>query len=333
MDKPGSAIRRSAVIMMGIMVAVWIGLYFLSFAPERGQASPHDYTFHDRGAVEGRKVFQAYNCMGCHTIVGNGAYFAPDLTDIHETAGPAWLAAYLPSAGTWPTEGALALRIRQLAETDVLESDSLEDYYRQYPGARKRVEERGGLDAKMPNLGFREGEVDALIAFMAYTSAMDNEGWPPRVKASESVVNRTATRLRERAGVPTSTPASGSAPAGADNGPRDPGQAAAGSDDRVARGERLAADYGCTACHSDGRQRLVGPGWGGLYGSERQLDDGSTATVDDSYLRAAVLEPDRHVPEGFSSGMMPSFEGQLSDEEIDALVAYMRSLADEEGSR
>jgi len=330
MDEPGSPLRRSVIVVMGLMLAVWVALYFFSFNEARGQADPAQFSFRGQSAKVGKKVFQAYNCMGCHTIVGNGAYFAPDLTNIVDTVGPAWLAAYLPSAGTWPTEALLGIQIERMAEEGLIEQKTLAAYYAAYPGARERIEQRGGRRANMPNLPFRPGEIDALIAFFAYTSAMDTEGWPPAVEARAGIVRQTRESLHRRAGVLSDAPQAPRNPREAPAEDAAPGQAAVAEPARanaLPDGEHLAASYGCTACHSTGSNRMVGPGWGNLYGSERTLSNGSTVKVDDAYLAAAILEPDRQVPQGYVPGVMPSFAGKLKPQELDALVAYIRSLA------
>lgn len=95
-------------------------------------------------------------------------------------------------------------------------------------------------------------------------------------------------------------------------------------------GQRIAARMGCTGCHStDGAVvGRVGPTWKGLYGSQRTFADGGTAVADDDYLRQSILEPSAHIVRGFdqSDAGMPSYGGVLSAAEIDALVAYIRSL-------
>lgn len=325
MDEQGSVIRRSVIVVMALMVAVWVALYFFSFNDRRGQARPADFSFQGHTATAGKKAFQAYNCMGCHTIVGNGAYLAPDLTDTYAAAGPAWLAAYLPSAGTWPTEALLGLQVDRMAQQGLIEEASLEAYYAAYPGARERISRRGGQGTNMPNLAFRPGEVDALIAFLSYTSSMDTEGWPPRVTARPAVISRTRDVLHLRAAVaaPNLSPAAIEANTPASARASVP---VAASLDLRERGQELAASYGCTACHSTGTNRLVGPGWQGLYGSERRMSDGSTVAADESYLVTAITEPDRHLPEGYPPGIMPSFAGQLNPQDVDALVAYLKSL-------
>ena len=56
------------------------------------------------------------------------------------------------------------------------------------------------------------------------------------------------------------------------------------------------------------------------------LADGKTVIADDRYIRDAILLPQREVAAGYAP-IMPSFAGQLSDEEIFDLIAYIRSLA------
>src|SRR3546814_3229876 len=83
--------RRVAFTALGTMAVIFIALSVVSFLPSRGQAVPIAVSYGTHDAVEGKRVFQAYNCMGCHTLLGNGAYLGPDLTDIYAHAGPAWL--------------------------------------------------------------------------------------------------------------------------------------------------------------------------------------------------------------------------------------------------
>lgn len=87
-------------------------------------------------------------------------------------------------------------------------------------------------------------------------------------------------------------------------------------------GKTLAAAKGCVACHTvDGSPR-VGPTWKGLYGKMETMADGSTAKVDEAYLRAFIRDPTARVVKGFSP-IMPHFD--LSDQELTALVAYIKA--------
>lgn len=98
--------------------------------------------------------------------------------------------------------------------------------------------------------------------------------------------------------------------------------ATAGGASPAAQGEALAQSKGCLACHSvDGSVR-VGPSWKGLFGKNETMADGSTALVDDAYLKSFIREPSARVVKGFAP-IMPKIE--LADAEVDALVAYIRS--------
>lgn len=310
--------RRRALLVLGLMAAIFLALSALSFLPSRGQAIPSEITYADNGAVDGKRVFQSYNCMGCHTIVGNGAYFAPDLTKLYRDVGPAWMEAFLPSAGMWPSEGAVR---RQLQRPEVAAEagvDTLEDYLAIYPAAAERIERRGGQRTLMPNLPLTQSEVGELVAFLKYTSEMNTEGWPP-VPAIDGLETSYAVQVPgaqvavTQVAAPAESVAEAAAPADAEAA-------------EIAFGRELTDDLGCTGCHSPGTDAMAGPGWGGLFGHDVVLADGSTVTADDAYLAESILDPDARIVKGYEAGMMPPFADFLEDEELDALVAYIRSL-------
>ncbi|MFQ5523798.1 MAG: c-type cytochrome [Acidimicrobiia bacterium] len=97
--------------------------------------------------------------------------------------------------------------------------------------------------------------------------------------------------------------------------------------DPAALGKSLAARNGCTACHSPDGAALVGPTWKGLFGKEETLGDGSTVLVDEAYLRESIVDPNAKIVQGYAPNIMPQdFGTRLSDEEIDALIAYIKTL-------
>lgn len=99
--------------------------------------------------------------------------------------------------------------------------------------------------------------------------------------------------------------------------------AGAGAGSLAERGRALADAKGCVACHTiDGSQR-VGPTWKGLYGKTENMRDGSTAKVDEKFLRDFIRDPQARGIKGFAP-VMPKIE--LSDEELAALVAYIQTL-------
>lgn len=304
--------RRGAFVVLGVLTLVFVVLSIFSFLPSRGQVTPDTVSFGSYKAEDGKRVFQAYNCMGCHTMVGNGAYLGPDLTQEYRHTGPAWLAAFLPSAGGWPTSAAVRAQLLDPNQQAELGSDSVDAYLKKFPGAAERIERRGGGTTTMPNLPLTKDEIGQLIAYLKYTSAMNTEGWPPKVQ-----VEGLDRRLQLAHGIVAAAPAVASATS------PDPARVAL---DPAARGAQLVKDNGCMACHAIDDKRLVGPGWGGLYNSGVSLLDGSTVTADDAYLRESIRQPDARIVAGYPTGVMPAYGTLLKDDDIDAMVAYLHTL-------
>lgn len=305
--------RRRALLVLGLMALIFVALSAVSFLDSRGQAVPAAIDYAGVDAVAGKRVFQAYNCMGCHTIVGNGAYLGPDLTKTYNHTGAAWLAAFLPSAGSWPTNGAVKLQLQDKAVADDAGVDTIESYLEKYPAAGERIARRGGQASHMPNLPISRQEVHELIAFLKYTSAMNTEGWPPVPKV-DGLAFPAATPM------PVAVRQAALAPAA------EMGNAVALPVSAVKHGAELAEEYGCTACHASTKEKLVGPGWGGLYGATVQLADGSSVAADEAYLTEKILNPDAKVVAGYEAGVMPSFAEILDADQIADVVAYIRSL-------
>ena len=283
-----------------------------SFLKSRGQTTPDTITYGKYTADQGKRVFQAYNCMGCHTMVGNGAYLGPDLTEEYKHAGPAYLAAFLSSAGGWPTAAAVRAQLQdpsQVADTGI---DSIDAYLKKFPGAAVRIERRGGGTTMMPNLPFSKDEIGQLIAYLKYISAMNTEGWPPKVEV-EGLDKRL--QLAHGVAATTQTLAVAASPAPASAAP-----------DPVALGAQLVKDNGCIACHATDKKRLVGPGWGGLYQSKVGLADGSTVTADDAYLAESIRDPNAKIVAGYPASVMPVYKTLLKDDEVNAIVAYLHTL-------
>lgn len=90
-------------------------------------------------------------------------------------------------------------------------------------------------------------------------------------------------------------------------------------------GERLFASLSCNACHS-GAANARGPNLANVYGSKLQLTNGSSITVDEAYLRDSILNPSAHVTSGYAP-IMPTYQGQISEEGLIDLVEYIKSLS------
>jgi nitric oxide reductase subunit C len=92
--------------------------------------------------IAGKHIWHRKNCINCHTLLGEGAYFAPDLTQITQQRGAPYLQAFLKDPAKFYSEE----RDRRL----------------------------------MPNLKLSDQEIDQLIAFLDWVSHINTQGWPPR---------------------------------------------------------------------------------------------------------------------------------------------------------
>ena len=92
-----------------------------------------------------------------------------------------------------------------------------------------------------------------------------------------------------------------------------------------ATGEKVFAELGCATCHrSDAQGR--GPNLQGLFGKPVRLQDGRTVVADENYIRESILDPGAKIVNGYKP-VMPTFQGLLSEEQLNALVAYLKSLS------
>ncbi|KAF0216093.1 MAG: cytochrome c oxidase subunit [Geobacteraceae bacterium] len=91
------------------------------------------------------------------------------------------------------------------------------------------------------------------------------------------------------------------------------------------RGEELVEHSGCLACHSLDGTVKVGPTLKGLYGRRVELADGTAAIADDTYIRESILEPNARIVKGFPP-VMPTFKGTIKDDDITAIIAYIKTL-------
>jgi nitric oxide reductase subunit C len=90
--------------------------------------------------VEGKKVWEKYNCNDCHTILGFGGYYAPDMTKVYRRIGPEGISFVVKNPEV-----------------------AFKDSWR-----------------KMPKKGVTDEEVTRLIAFLKWVDAIDNNDWPPQ---------------------------------------------------------------------------------------------------------------------------------------------------------
>jgi len=100
--------------------------------------------------------------------------------------------------------------------------------------------------------------------------------------------------------------------------------AAAGS--LAEQGKKLVERSGCLGCHAVEGKQKVGPNFGGSFGREVVIADGTTVIADEEYLRESILDPNAKVVKGYPS-VMPTYKGSLSAGEVTAIVAYLKSLS------
>lgn len=81
---------------------VFIGLTVYSFMPKNDQTN---YGKIDAQVVKGKEIWESNNCMGCHTILGEGAYYAPELTKVIDRRGEVYVKAVLMSKEPWAPRG------------------------------------------------------------------------------------------------------------------------------------------------------------------------------------------------------------------------------------
>jgi len=90
-------------------------------------------------------------------------------------------------------------------------------------------------------------------------------------------------------------------------------------------GEKIFAELGCATCHRNDTQGR-GPSLQGVFGRPVTLEDGRTINADENYIRESILDPGAKVVRGFKP-VMPTFQGLVSEEQLNALVAYIKSLS------
>lgn len=94
----------------------------------------------------------------------------------------------------------------------------------------------------------------------------------------------------------------------------------------VAAGQGLFQSQGCSSCHGANGEGGRCPSLINLVGSEVQLDNGKTVTADEDYIRESILFPQAKIVAGYKP-IMPTFQGQLNQEQLLNVIAYIKSLS------
>ena len=96
------------------------------------------------------------------------------------------------------------------------------------------------------------------------------------------------------------------------------------------KGGMVYGRYACGSCHEGAEDR--GPSLENIYGRRRELAGGGSVVVDEDYLRESILYPNAKVSAGYAS-VMPTFKGQIDDQDINELIAYIKSLSPDRAER
>ncbi|MEL7585994.1 MAG: cytochrome c oxidase subunit II [Prolixibacteraceae bacterium] len=106
-------------------------------------------------------------------------------------------------------------------------------------------------------------------------------------------------------------------------------QVAAATESPAATGKRIMTNIGCFACHSTDGSKVIGPTLKGVYGHEvtvKSKGQERTLTVDDEYIKRSIYDPNADVVAGYNQGLMQSYQGQLSDDDIAQIIEYIKTL-------
>jgi cytochrome c oxidase subunit 2 len=92
----------------------------------------------------------------------------------------------------------------------------------------------------------------------------------------------------------------------------------------VDAGRKLFQVRGCMQCHSMDGSAKTGPTLQGVFGRVEQMADGTSLTVDENYIRESILEPNARIVAGYEP-VMPTYQGRLKDDEIMAIIEYLKA--------
>lgn len=243
--------------------------------------------------TRGKDVWHEKNCINCHTIFGEGAYYAPDLTKISQHRGAPYLTAFLKAP---------------------------ENFYDEQRHRRL-----------MPNQNLTDEEVAALIAFFDWVANVDNQGWPPRpiLVTGSSIPGTDLTLAQQDASGPGHTDEQLPPGARPVSGAEDPialgeavfrtAQPTCQACHSIAPGVNLAGPT-LAGLASRAEEVMASPDYQG------------NADSVEAFIRESIVEPSAYLHPGamFSAGgtsFMPTTYGEsLTDEQLDQLVAYLATF-------
>lgn len=241
--------------------------------------------------AHGKDVWHKYNCVNCHTLFGEGAYYAPDLTKIAQHRGEAYLHAYMQDPSKFYDE----TRHRRL----------------------------------MPKQNLAENEITDLIAFLDWVSKVDNQGWPPRpilvtgasIPGTDLTTEQQATKAEQGGSQPP-----GARPVGSGQDPIALGQSlfrsvapACAACHSVAPGVNMAGPS-LAGVATRAQQHIGTPDYKG------QAKEAAGYIRESIEHPSAYVVPGAMYSANGQSFMPATYAKDLKPEQIDQLVAYLATL-------
>jgi nitric oxide reductase subunit C len=243
--------------------------------------------------LHGKDVWHDNNCINCHTLFGEGAYYAPDLTKITKLRGDAYLTAYMKNPA---------------------------DFYDE--DTHRRL---------MPQQDLSDEDIANLIAFLDWVSEVDNQGWPPRpILVTGSSIPGTAMTSLQQARSPEAGETARLPPGARPVTPAD-NPVALGESLFLTATPACNACHSVAPGVNMAGPSLAGVGSRALQIIESPEYRGG-ATDAESFIRESITQPSAHLAPGamYSAGgtsFMPNTYGQnLTAEQVNHLAAYLASL-------
>lgn len=282
--------RIFALASTGIAVVIFLGLTVDSHRQFPKLTNSQNIT---DSVIRGQNVWHANNCINCHTMLGEGAYYAPDLTKITQQRGTPYLTAFLKDPSQFYDEK----KHRRL----------------------------------MPKPNVSDQDIADLIAFMDWVSKVDNQGWPPRpILVSGGSLPGTDLSVAQQSdrsvasGVNQLPP--GAVPVTSANDPIALGEAlfrsvtpACTACHSVAPGVNLAGPTLANIA-TQAANTIKSPDYKGK------------AKTAEQFIHESIVEPSAYLHPGAmysangASFMPPTYTQDLKPEQIDHLVAYLASF-------
>lgn len=281
--------RNFAIASTAIAAIAFLGLTIDSHRQFPTLTNAHNIT---DAVKRGQDVWHDNNCINCHTLFGEGAYYAPDLTKITQHRGSQYLQAYMRDPSKFYDER----RHRRL----------------------------------MPKQNLSEENITDLIAFLDWVSKVDNQGWPPRpilvTGASIPGTDLTAAQLARSGDATTGDRAPGARPVSGNEDPIALGQAlfrsvapACNACHSVAPNVNMVGPT-LAGMRARAEQTLAAADFKGKAKSPEE------------YIRESIVAPSAHLVPGAMysangvSFMPDTYAKTLGPEQVDQLVAYLMTL-------